>query len=75
MEEEAYGQPKTAPDGTVIIGNPGYEEPPLGTGSFVIKAVQLSNLGPGKQARLDSLSFEAEITLPARKNRPSQDQR
>ena len=75
MEEEAYGQPKTAPDGTVIIGNPGYEEPPLGSGSFLIKTAQLSNLGPGKQARLDSLSFEAEITLPARKNRPSQDQR
>ncbi|HYN16216.1 MAG TPA: hypothetical protein VES66_10570 [Terriglobales bacterium] len=75
MEDEAYGKPKTAPDGTVIIGNPGYEEPPLGSGSFLVKTVQLSNLGPGKHARLDSLSFEVEIALPAGKNRSSRDQR
>lgn len=75
MEEEANGKPRTAPDGTVIIGNPGYEEPPLGSGSFLIKTVQLSNLGPGRYARLDSLSFEVEIALPAGKNRSSRDQR
>ena len=65
MEDEAYGAPTTAPDGTIIIGNPGYKEPPLGSGSFVIKTAQLSHLGPGKRARLDSLSFEVEIMLPA----------
>lgn len=75
MEAEAYGAPTTTPDGTVIIGNPGYEEPPLGRGSLFIKTVQLSKLGPNKQARLDSLSFEVEIALPTSKNQPSRDQR
>jgi hypothetical protein len=75
MAEEAYGKPKTAPDGAVIIGNPGYEEAPLGSGSFLIRTVQLSDLGPGKHARLDSLSFGVEIALPAGKNRSSLDQR
>jgi len=70
MEAEAYGAPKTALDGTVIIGNPGYKEPPLGSGSFIIKTARLSDLGPGKHAKLDSLSFDVEITLPASKNRP-----
>ncbi len=69
MEAEAYGAPKTTPDGTVIIGNPGYKEPPLGSGSLLIKTVRLSNLGPGRHARLDSLSFEVEIALPVRENR------
>jgi hypothetical protein len=73
MEAEAYGTSKTAPDGTVIIGNPGYKEPPLGSGIFLIKTARLSNLGAGKHARLDSLSFEIEITLPANKNRQSGD--
>jgi len=71
MEAEAYGSPKTAPDGTVIIGNPDYNEPPLGSGSFVIKTARLSNLGAGKHAKLDSLSFEVEITLPAHGSRHS----
>jgi hypothetical protein len=75
MEAEAYGAPKTAPDGTIIIGNPGSKEPPLGSGSFLIKTARLSNLGPGKHAKLDYLSFEVEITLPANQNRPSGDQR
>jgi len=75
MEAEAYGSPKTAPDGTVIIGNPDYEEPPLGSGTFVIKAARLSNLGAGKHARLDSLSFEVEITLPANGSRHSANHR
>jgi hypothetical protein len=75
MGEEAYGKPKTAPDGTVISGNPGYEEPLLGSGSFLVKTVQLSNLGPGQHARLESLSFEVEIVLPAGKNRSPRDQR
>jgi len=74
MEAEAYGAPTTAPDGSTIIGNPGYKEPPLGSGSFFIKTAQLSDLGPGKHARLDFLSFEAKITLPASKNRPPGDQ-
>lgn len=73
MDAEAYGTPKTAPDGTVIIGNPDYREPPLGSGSFVIKTARLSNLGAGKHAKLDSLSFEVEITLPASKNREPRD--
>ena len=75
MEDEAYGKPKTPPDGTVIIGNPGYQEPPLGSGSFVIKTVQLSNLGPGKHARLDSLSFEFEIALPVTSKNPASEGR
>jgi len=75
MEAEAYGAPKTAPDGTVVIGNPGYKEPSLGSGSFLIKTARVSNLGPGKHAKLDSLSFEVEITLPATKDQPSRDQR
>lgn len=75
MEAEAYGTPKTAPDGTVIIGNPAYKEPPLGSGSFLIKNVHLSNLGPGKHAKLDSLSFEVEITLPASMDRHTADHR
>jgi len=64
MEEEAYGQPKTAPDGTVIIGNPEYEQPLLGSGSFRIKRAQLSDLGSGQRAHLESINFEAEIKLP-----------
>lgn len=75
MEAEAYGAPKTAPDGTVIIGNPNYKEPPLGSGSLFIKTARLSNLGAGKHARLDSLSFEVEITLPANRNRHSWNER
>jgi len=75
MGEEAYGKPKTAPDGTVIIGNPRYEEPPLGTGRFLINTAQLSNLGPGQHARLESLSFDVEIVLPAGKKRSPRDQR
>jgi hypothetical protein len=69
MEAEAYDTPKTAPDGTLVIGNPGYKEPPLGSGSFLIKTARLSNLGRHKHARLDSLSFEVEITLPTSRNR------
>jgi len=73
MEAEAYGTPKTAPDGTVIIGNPGYKEPPLGSGIFLIKTARLLNLGADKHAKLDFLSFEIEITLPADKNRQTGD--
>ena len=75
MEAEAYDQPKTAPDGTVIMGNPEYEEPALGSGSFLIKTVQLSNLVPGQHARLASLSFDVEIAVPAGKERSPRDQR
>ena len=73
LDVVAYSPPKTARDGTIILGTPGYKAPPLGDGTFVIKSVQLSNLGKGKHARLESMSFEAEISLPPeeRKNRSS----
>jgi len=73
LEAEAYGAPKTAADGTVIIGNPDYKEPPLGSGTFLITAARLSNVGPGKHAVLESLNFELEITLPASKGRQAGD--
>ena len=60
----AYGPQKTGKDGTVIIGTPGYKGPPLGGVTLLIPSVQLSNLGKGKQARLDSMSFEADLTFP-----------
>ena len=75
MEAEAYGTPKTAADGTVIIGNPGYKEPPLGSVSFLIKTARLSNVGPGKRTALEYLSFEVEITLPASNSRHTGDRR
>ena len=72
LDVVAYTPPKTAKDGTIVMGTPGYKEPPLGNGTFVIKSVHLSNLGKSKHARLDSLSFEAEIAFPPdRKNRSS----
>jgi len=74
MEAEAYGAPKTAADGTVIIGNPGYKEPPLGSGTFLITAVRLSNISPGKHAVLESLNFQVKITLPVSKTRQAGDQ-
>jgi len=75
MEAEAYGTPKTAPDGTLVIGNPGYKEPPLGSVSFLIKTARLSNVGPGKRTALEYLSFEVEITLPASNSRHTGDRR
>ena len=60
----AYGPQKTGKDGTVIIGTAGYKGPPLGGVTLLIPSVQLSNLGKGKQARLDSMSFEADLTFP-----------
>ena len=72
LDAVAYSPPRTAKDGTIVMGTPGYKEPPLGNGTFVIKSVQLSNLGESKHAKLDSLSFEAEIAFPPdRKKRPS----
>ena len=67
----AYRPPKTAKGGTVIMGTPGYKDPPLGSGTLTIKALQLSNLGPAKHARIETLSFEAEISFPPGKNRSS----
>jgi hypothetical protein len=65
----AYSPPKTAEDGTVIVGTPGYKDPPLGSVTFLIRNVRLSDVGKGKQARLDSMSFEADITFPTSQDR------
>jgi hypothetical protein len=63
--------PTTAKDGSMIVGTPGYREPPLGSGRFLIKTIQLSDLGPGKKARLQSLAFEVEIRFPSAVARPA----
>jgi hypothetical protein len=74
LDAVAYSPPKTAKDGAMIMGTPGYKEPSLGSGTFVIKSVPLSYLGKSKDAKLESLSFEAEIAFPpAKKNRSSKD--
>ena len=65
MDVVASGPQTTAADGSVIIGTPGYQDPPLGSGTFTIKSLQMSNLGTGKKARLDALGFEVKIELPA----------
>jgi hypothetical protein len=55
--------PKT---GALTLGSPDYKVPPLGAGIFWIKAVELSNLGIDKHARLESLTFEVDIDLAPR---------
>jgi hypothetical protein len=66
----AYGPHQAAKDVTEIIGTPGYKRPALANGRFVIKTIQLSNLGKGNHARFESLTFEAEFELPrSRDNR------
>ena len=64
LDVVAYSPPKTAKNGASIVGTPGYKEPPLGSATFVIKSVQLSNLGRSKHAKFESLGFEAEIAFP-----------
>ena len=70
LEVVAAG-PRTAPDGNQSIGTPGYREPPLGTARVLLHSFQLADIGKGKHARLESVSFEAQFEFPAAAKRPA----
>lgn len=56
-----HRNPKT---GDLVLGTPGYREPPLGAGSFNITDIKVGNLGAGKKAVIEYLKFEARFTFP-----------
>jgi len=64
LDVVAYGRPAIGKDGAESIGTPGYREPPLGTATVTLKTIQMTDVGKGKHARFESLSFEAEFAFP-----------
>ena len=74
MSVVANGPTHTAKDGTLAVGTPDYKSPLLGEGTFYIKAIHLSDVGQGRHATFESLSFTVEIKLPSgRRNLPARD--
>lgn len=67
----AAAGPRTGPDGNETIGTPGYREPPLGTARVVLQNIQLADVGKGKHARFESVSFEAQFEFPDAAKRPA----
>lgn len=51
-------------DGTLVYGTPGYKSPPLGTGVVTLSEIELTHVGAGEKAEVQSLVFTADITLP-----------
>ncbi|HUI55523.1 MAG TPA: hypothetical protein VLY04_11155 [Bryobacteraceae bacterium] len=65
LDAELYGPQRVDPKtGAIVMGDPGYKGPPLGSAKVVLKNIELANLGKDKKAILKSLTFEVVIEFP-----------
>jgi hypothetical protein len=59
-----YTPPTVGKDGILIFGTPGYQPPPLGSGNITLSKIRLTHPASAKDAKIESFSFVAEVTLP-----------
>ena len=67
LDVEEHRPPTKMKDGTLVYGTPGYKSPPLGTGVVTLSEIELTHVGAGQKAEVQSLVFTANITLPLAK--------
>lgn len=64
LDVAEHSPPIKMKDGTLVYGTPGYKSPPLGTGVVTLSEIELTHVGAGQKAEVQSLVFTADITLP-----------
>jgi len=65
LDAELYGPQRVDPKtGAIVMGDPGYKAPLLGSAKVALKNIEIADLGQAKKAVLKSLTFEVVIVFP-----------